>query len=112
MSQRERWIGKRAADFDDEEQRQAYARGYEPGPDGTMTERDPRCNVARQLEAMGRLRRSAQEALCLNCRDCCAGNPHEVRLRVAVSAVHRLQCSLNWSGWSCLLLLLVGSDRF
>jgi len=50
-----------------------------------MTGRDPRRMSADQLEAMGHLRMSAQEALRLKCLDCCAGNTTEVRLCVAVT---------------------------
>src|SRR5215472_3550002 len=85
MIQRERWAGRRAADLDSEDQQRAYAGGYEPGPDGTMTGRDPRRMSPGQLEAMGHQRTSAQEALRQKCLDCCAGSPNEVRLCVAVA---------------------------
>lgn len=42
MIQCERWADRRAADLDGGEQRRVYAGGYEPGPNGTTTEGDPR----------------------------------------------------------------------
>jgi hypothetical protein len=60
MLQRERWIGKQAADLDGEQIAAARIAGYEPGPDGTMTGRDPRRMLPDELEAMGHQRMSAQ----------------------------------------------------
>lgn len=53
MIQRERWTGRRAADLDSEQQQRVYAGGYEPGPDGCMTGRDPRCMSPDELEVIG-----------------------------------------------------------
>lgn len=85
MIQRERWSGKRAADLDSGEQPRASSGGCGPGPDGTMTGRNPRRRSPDELEAMGHQRMLAQEAGRLKCLDCCAGNSHEVRLGVAVA---------------------------
>jgi hypothetical protein len=81
----ERWTAKRAADLDGEQIAAARIAGYEPGPDGTMTGRDPRRMSPDELEAMGHQRMSVIEALRLRCLDCCAGSPNEVRLCVAVA---------------------------
>ena len=75
----ERWSGKLSADLDAEEFERAKIAGYEPGPDGYMTGRDPRHMSPDELEAMGHQQMSTLDALRRKCLDCCADSPHEVR---------------------------------
>lgn len=81
----ERWTGKRAADFTDDDRKQAHAAGYEPGPDGYMVGRDPRQMTVAEIEAIGHARMSAPDTIRAKCLDCCAGSPNEVRLCPAIT---------------------------
>ena len=85
QQQRERWTGQRAVDLDEAELTRAAAGGYEPGPEGYMTGRDPRAMDRAEFEAMGHEPMSPMQAIRARCLDCCAGSPHEVRLCPATS---------------------------
>ena len=82
---RERWAGIKNGDLDESRRQDAYADGYEPGPDGYMTGRDPRTMSPVELTGLGHKSMSPQDALRLKCLDCCAGSPNEVRLCVAIT---------------------------
>jgi hypothetical protein len=85
MSERERWTGRRPVDMSDAGR--AMAAGYEPGPDGYYTGRDPRSMTQSELLGIGHAAMSPMQAIRARCLDCCAGSPHEVRLCVATSCV-------------------------
>ena len=81
----ERWSGKRNADLSDPDRQLAREDGYEPGPDGYLTGRDPRTMKPVELSRLGHLAMSQGDAIRAKCLDCCAGSPHEVRLCVAIT---------------------------
>lgn len=83
--QREAWTNVQAADLDEIALSRAAAAGYEPGPDGYMTGRDPRTMTPDELLVMGHERLSPMQAIRAKCLDCCADSPHEVRLCVAMA---------------------------
>lgn len=83
IRKRERWSGKRPGGMSVEDVGLARSAGYEPGPDGYFTGRDPQMSQA-ELLVMGFEAMPVLAAIRAKCLDCCAGSPHEVRLCVAV----------------------------
>ena len=81
---REHWTGCKAAELDAGALSRAKVAGYEPGPDGYMTGRDPRTMTPAELVAIGHSAMSPMEAIRAKCLDYCAGS-YEVRLCVAIT---------------------------